>query len=270
MSASGNERKRYAPAVLLVLTALLSPLSLLLSALWPQLRTSAAAYYGCLSLQELLLWLLPALCMLPWRHQRLGPKAGVRPLALLAVPVGLAAQVFASRLSALLPRQAAGTALPQPATPGEWLLAALALVLLPALCEEAFFRGCLTCHLLDALHPAWACGLSVLYFTLIHGSVAELPGLLLISLLCTLLMLATGRLWAPVAAHMAFNAMALLLPLLPDTPWLLLTGLLPLGLAVLLPPRLSWRKRKEQPPTTRSEALLLGFLMLGMLARLLI
>ena len=127
-------------------------------------------------------------------------------------------------------------------------LAMLATVPVAALCEEALFRGCVTTHLTDALRPGAACALSVLLFALPHGSVTGLPGHLLISLLCTLLMMSTGRVLGPILAHLGYNAMALWGTGLTGSPWLLAAGLLPLGLMGRMLIRMNWQPRPEQAP----------------------
>ena len=94
MLRDGNERRRYVPAVLLILLVLRETLTRL--QLWPVSAsvTGDGGYYARLMLLQLLMWLLPALCFLPWRHQRLGPKHDVAPLTVLAPAAGALLQLF--------------------------------------------------------------------------------------------------------------------------------------------------------------------------------
>lgn len=96
MLRDGNERKRFAPAILLVLLALLTPLGILLQWLFPAISRDASSYYAAVILQQLLLWLLPAFFLRPWRHRRLGPKGDICLLTLLAAPAGAMIQLFAA------------------------------------------------------------------------------------------------------------------------------------------------------------------------------
>ena len=56
---------------------------------------------------------------------------------------------------------------------------------------------------------ATAALLTTTFFALMHGSAANLPSLLVISLMLTLLMLHTGRLAVPMTAHLVYNLTAL-------------------------------------------------------------
>lgn len=261
MVKDGNERKRYAPATLLVLLLCAG----LLERLFPASREAAAPYYVHLMLRQLI-WLVPALFMLPWRHMRLGPKKDVKPLLLLAVPLGITAQLFSAGVMAGRPPAAAGSGILLPVTAAEWALTIPALVILPAICEEAFFRGCLTAHLTDAMKPVWACIMSTLLFALIHGFDAGLTGHLLVSLLCTLLMMHTGRVWGSVLLHLAFNACGLLLAYLPGSIWLVCFGLLPFAAVGWMLCRTNKPEQKEQKPTGSDEWVLLIILLLVTIA----
>jgi membrane protease YdiL (CAAX protease family) len=84
--------------------------------------------------------------------------------------------------------------------------------LLAPVVEELYFRG----HLLDAftqrLGPVWAASITTIVFAAIHGIPAFLPAYLVFALLLLGLRRRTGRLVAPILAHMVNNAAALLLP----------------------------------------------------------
>lgn len=112
-----------------------------------------------------------------------------------------------------------------------------------------------------------AFAVSVLLFALMHGSMAGLPAHMLISMLCTLLMMATGRLWAPVLAHLGFNAAALAVPYLSGSPWLLAALIPPACLMLYLIRRQNWEPREGLGPCGTAEKLLLGILLAAMCCR---
>jgi len=62
------------------------------------------------------------------------------------------------------------------------------------------------------LGPGWAAGITTIMFAAIHGIPAFLPAYLVFALLLLGLRRRTGRLVAPILAHMVNNAAALLLP----------------------------------------------------------
>ena len=242
-----DDRKWLSLGILLVCTAIIGPFGWLLRRLIPAAATDAIAYYGAVLLQEAVLWLLPSLWLRPWRTRRLGPKEAVRPLLLLALPLGAAVQVGLAALQLLLPAAQSTTLLPQ--TAPEWGLAVLALAVAPAVCEECFFRGCVAVHLRDVLPAKTALLLSTLLFALMHGSLTGLPMHLAISFCCTLLMYATGRVTAPILVHLGFNLAALGLAYVDGTPWLGLVALLPAGLCVSV-----WRRLRPEGERTISAA----------------
>ncbi len=85
--------------------------------------------------------------------------------------------------------------------------------LLAPLCEELFFRG----YLHAALEAAQVRGASVigaLFFALVHGVDAALPGRFLLGLLLLGLMRRTGSLLAPAVVHAAYNFTILMLSFL--------------------------------------------------------
>jgi membrane protease YdiL (CAAX protease family) len=100
-------------------------------------------------------------------------------------------------------------ALPVPESVPVAVVYIIALAVIPALTEEVFFRGALLTGLLDGSRRATAVLLTTAAFVLMHGSLANLPSLLTISLVLTLTMLHTGRIAAAVTAHFFYNISAL-------------------------------------------------------------
>ena len=91
----------------------------------------------------------------------------------------------------------------------------LALVVIPAVTEEAFFRGALLTGLLDGSRRITAVLLTMLAFAMMHGNAANLPSLLGVSLVLTLLMLHTRCIAVSIAAHLVYNVLAFVPARLP-------------------------------------------------------
>ncbi|MGN0971956.1 MAG: lysostaphin resistance A-like protein [Aristaeellaceae bacterium] len=198
----------------LVLMALRVPVGLVLD-LAP--AEDPAIFYARQCLREALMWGLPALLLRPFRVAGQQARRRCPGPCLAALMLGAAAQLALSPVTALW---AAWTGAPLsvlslPENEAQWLLAALALCIAPALCEEAFFRGGVLTGLTDAASRGTALVLSTLLFTLMHGSLAGLPAQLAISLIAGLCMLRWGRLRVSMLLHLGYNAMALLTPALP-------------------------------------------------------
>ncbi len=179
--------------------------------------TDPAIFYARLCLQEALLWGLPALLLRPFRLSGQAVRRGCWGPCLAALMLGAAAQLALSPVTALWATWTGAplSALSLPENEAQWLLAALALCVAPALCEEAFFRGGVLTGLTDAVSRGTALVLSTLLFALMHGSLAGLPAHLIISLLAGLCMLRWGMLRVCMLLHLGYNAMALMTPALP-------------------------------------------------------
>ena len=156
--------------------------------------------------------------------------AGALPLSLLC---GLTAAGACDRLGecwrrliCLVGGGAPAAAVPPPSGWQEIVLSLFFLAVLPALCEELFFRG--------AILGAWerrgtvkGVWVSAMLFCLLHGSVAALPVHLLMGALLGFAVVRTGSLLAPVLIHLFYNAAGLTLSWLGLTAealplWLLL------------------------------------------------
>ena len=85
----------------------------------------------------------------------------------------------------------------------------LALAVLPAVLEEALFRGIVLQTLLDSGSRFGAWLLTTLSFSLLHGNLAALPAHLLFGGALTLAEMRTGNLLVPMVMHAVYNASAL-------------------------------------------------------------
>ena len=206
------DRTRTALAVTLGVMLLRLPAGWGIALLLPNPEKDPAVFYAALMLQECLLWGIPALVLRPWRSRRLVIQRKSLGLCAAAVTVGMFAQLAMMTVTVhwVSWTGAQQSAVLMPRNGVEWVLAVLALVVIPALTEEAFFRGGLLTALCDSMGALPAGILTAVTFALMHGSLAGLPAHLVISALCTLAMLSRGRLRAPVIMHMCYNGAALL------------------------------------------------------------
>lgn len=202
----------------LLAVALLRPLLSLLYARFAP--AGMAGYYAACTLQEIALFALPAYLVLDVFHPharasvRRGPLrlreavsfflAAAPGVLLLAVLTGL----WLLLLQALgLRVDSAGAA--APANGAELAAALLAMAVVPALCEEWFFRGMLFAALEPRCGTRGALLLSALAFALMHGSLISLPVHLLLGLLLGALLTGTRSIAAPALYHGAHNAVTL-------------------------------------------------------------
>lgn len=258
------QRRRLAPALCLLCLCLQTPVKLLSDLLFSGMSVPTGDYLSAM-FREALLWLVPALPLLPWRTRRLGSTTDLTPSLWLALPLGVLLQWGAACLRTLLPAAAAGATMPAPQTPAEWLLALLALAVMPALCEEAFFRGGVLSCLRDVTSPIAAFMLCTLLFALMHGSLSGLPAHLLVSAACTLLMLNTGMMLPAMLLHLGYNVTALLIAWLPVSPCLALVLLIPAASLVLLAARMRWQSSEKH--LSRIDAILIGLVLAGCAVR---
>lgn len=232
--------------------------------LLPDPQGDPALFYAKLILQEILLWGLPALLMLPFRSRRLVVQRKWLGVSAAAVFIGTMVQMAMMAVTPLWVELtgAAQASIMLPQNEIQWVLAVLALVVVPALVEEAFFRGGLLTGLCDTMGTLPALALSTLIFALMHGSLAGFPAHLAISLLCGLGMLTRGRLRVPVVMHMCYNGAALLFRNTPAS-WM---PALPLGLiltaaAMWMCAQIIWRRRYQ--PMRAADIALVCVIILG-------
>lgn len=86
----------------------------------------------------------------------------------------------------------------------------LLLCILPALCEEFFFRGFLL-NSLKELSESKMIFISAIIFTLFHQNVMEYMGLFLLGLWFSYLCIKTRSIWSAVFAHLINNSLVLIL-----------------------------------------------------------
>lgn len=210
-------KTRRALLTLLVLAMLKMPLDMLLEAMLPDVSVNPVP--GCIAGMALSLLTLglPAWLQRPWTSPRLTAPKTLLPGLVLSVVTALLIR------SAMIPVDTAWqaamslmpNALPAPDSIPLAMLYIAALVIVPALTEETFFRGALLTGLLDGSRRITAVLVTTLAFAFMHGSLANLPSLLVLSLLLTLLMLYSGKIAVPMAAHLIYNLTALDWPAVP-------------------------------------------------------
>ncbi|MBE5797613.1 MAG: CPBP family intramembrane metalloprotease [Clostridiales bacterium] len=263
-------RLRLTLAAMLALTLLRTPVTLLTTLLLPDAAVAPVTNALAAAGQSLLLFALPGWLLRPAKepeeekpHFPLG--RGLLLSAVLAVLARATATPLNRWWAGLLSLPAAH--LPQADGLVGLLALTLAAAVIPAVSEELLFRGALLGNL-RRNGPAWqSLLLTTAMFALMHGSPAGLPGHLLIGFVLSALMLRTGRLAMPVAAHLIFN----LLALFPRwdagaaAPWICA------GLLGVLTGWLLWGlKRSERRALPLTESLMCAAILLAMGIRYLI
>ena len=240
--------------ILLALAILTRPVDMLLSAMLPD--SAVAPVPACIAgmAVSLLLLGLPAWLMRPWTSPRLMQQKSVVPGLMLAAAAALMTRAAMTPVDAAWQRAHGLTqdALPVPDSIPLGMLYLAALVIVPALTEEAFFRGALLTGLLDGSRRIIALLVTALSFALLHGSLANLPSLLALSALLTLLMLHTGHIAVPMAAHLVYNLTAL--SWLPVPEW---AGWMCFGAVVVLGGyMLSEQPKYAHPPMKKADGVI--------------
>lgn len=240
----------------LLLALVRHPLEVVLASLVPDLAPEPVA--GCLAALTgtLLAVALPAWLLHPWRSDRLPRRRtaliSIAEGAALALCIRMAGMALDALWQGALDLSVQG--MDAPRSVPETLLYAAVMMIVPALAEECFFRGAVLTSLLDGARRWTAILLTTAFFALMHTSLANLPSLLLLSLFLTLLMLRTGRIVAPIAAHLVYNLTAWL-PFAPPVWGSLLCGAL---LAAWLIRTCMRLPRMAHPPMQRTDLLLSG------------
>lgn len=98
-----------------------------------------------------------------------------------------------------------------PQTGGQLAVGLLVIALIPALCEEAFFRGVLQPALHRRLPPWAAVVLGGCLFGLVHGQLAALPGHVLLGIGLCLVAYWTRSVWVTMLWHLIQNGIALVI-----------------------------------------------------------
>jgi len=197
---------------------------------------------------------LPAWLLRPWTSPRLRQPKSLLPGLAMAAATALLIRAAMTPVDAAWQRalNLAPDAMPVPESIPLAMLYVAALVIVPALAEEAFFRGTLLTGLLDGSRRITAGLLTLLAFALLHRNLANLPSLLALSALLTLLMLHTGHIAVPMAAHLIYNLTALGGVAVPE--WV---GWMSLGASVVLCGYLlSEQPRIAHPPMKKTDGLI--------------
>lgn len=210
---------RHVLLMILALALVQRPVDMLLTAMLPDAAVNPLPQCIAGMAMAILLLGVPAWTLRPWTSLRLPKMKSYVPGCAAAVAIALLCRM------ALLPLDRAwqgwlGLApesLPVPENVPAAMVYIVALVIVPAVAEEIFFRGVVLTTLLDGGRRVTAVLLTTAAFALMHGSPANLPGHLILSLLLTLLMLRTGRIAVPMTAHFIYNLTALSWVSIP--PW---------------------------------------------------
>lgn len=203
-------KTRRALLVLLALALLKGPADALLANLLPDVSVDPVPQRLAGAVVSMLLLGLPAWRLRPWTSPRLvlgmslgkGIGLGVLAAVLCRFSFGVLDASW-QRMLGVVPEMANA---PEGLSAALWSVLALAVI--PAVTEEAFFRGALLTGLLDGSRRITAILLTTLAFAMMHGNAANLPSLLGVSLVLTLLMLHSGCIAVPIAAHLVYNVLA--------------------------------------------------------------
>ena len=218
-------------------------------ALLPDTALNTMGYYLLLIAQEAILFGIPALALRPWWSHGVHRSPHWRSGCVLALPAGVLLALLVNPLAAgwssllgMAPQE-----MPLPASPVEWLMLVLAMVIVPALVEEAYFRGGVLCGLARGVGGPAAFALTVVIFVLMHGRIGALPAHLACGVLFTLTMLRYGKLWPPILMHLCYNAVTLALTWTGVVlPWLVLipVALALAGMMIFEKRRMVWCEHK--------------------------
>lgn len=180
------------------------------------------ALYALNAVQQVFTFALPALLILGARTARWQAfRKNCVPLrfptvsygALLAVGGAVTASVIAYYwalwLRSVTGYAGGGDPLPVPQSPGQWALALLAIAIVPALCEELFFRGLVQSALCRYL-PRAGLWIAAGVFALVHGRWDGLPALLGVGAVLGAVYRRRGY-WGSAALHALYNGVVLVL-----------------------------------------------------------
>ena len=102
---------------------------------------------------------------------------------------------------------------------GGWTTTIIVVGIVPALCEELYFRGALQLAFERTTHnPRYAIVASALVFALMHGQTASLIPLLLLGILLGIVFYCTRNLLINIVIHSINNILALVMISLSDAP----------------------------------------------------
>lgn len=92
-------------------------------------------------------------------------------------------------------------------TPTSLLLNLFIIAVLPALLEEAVFRGCVL-RVLRPFGDGFAVCISAILFGLMHGNIRQVPFAIIVGLVLGKLYVSTNSIWFPVLVHFINNALS--------------------------------------------------------------
>jgi membrane protease YdiL (CAAX protease family) len=150
-------------------------------------------------------------------------RVGFRPIDLVGLPIGVAAQfvlvpLLYWPLTQLFPDAFDPDDVERRANElwdrasGAWILVLVLIVAIGApLVEEFVYRGLILQSLEGRFNDAIALVVSAAWFAAIHLQPVELPGLFLVGLVFGLCWQRSGRIAMPILAHIGFNAAGLLI-----------------------------------------------------------
>jgi membrane protease YdiL (CAAX protease family) len=165
--------------------------------------------------------LYAALAGTPWlvtRRRGAGSVAELglsfRPVDIAAVPGGAALQLavgaaYAPFVDRDRLEQPARELADRAAGVGGWVLLALMTVVIAPLVEELFYRGLVQSAVRRRLPPVPAVGVTAAVFAALHFQPLQFPGLFAFGAVAGMLVVRSGRLGPAIAAHLGFNAAAL-------------------------------------------------------------
>lgn len=134
------------------------------------------------------------------------------PAMLLALPFVFLVQIAAYHLAgAEAPPQPIVTFLLESTRWTDRAAVAFVAIVAAPVTEEIIFRGCVYGVSRKFAGRLAALFFSSVVFAVIHGHLASLPGLFLLSLALTLAYERSGSLWAPITMHAAFNGLNVVL-----------------------------------------------------------
>ena len=177
----------------------------------------ALAVYMVNAAQQIFTFALPALLILAARPHRLRafrescfapgwPAASFSVLLAVSgvVVVSVISSLWAELLYSLTGYTGSVQALPQARTASQWVLAILAVAVIPALCEELFFRGMLQSMLCRRL-PRAGVWIAAVIFAVLHFRWEAFPALILVGAALGLGYIRHGY-WGSALLHVLYNA----------------------------------------------------------------
>ncbi len=235
------------------------PMAWMLNWLIPGTWGNAAVYVRVI-LREAVTYLLPGIAVVKGHKKE--PCKGKWYAPVVVLIAGIMTQYVLSALTDAWTERtgfSASGVMPLPETGAEWLLAVLALVLLPAAAEEVFFRGLLQGTLQQEHATMTALVVSTAAFALMHGSPAGLPAHLSCGFLLGVLYAGTEKLPLCILFHAAYNGAAVAWSYFP-VQFSLLWVILCTAALLLLAGNLL-RNAKQGEGLTRAEWALAGLLL---------